>query len=494
MKLSRLYALVAVIGLSSFRLLGQTLPPQSADDQMGLLPYQSYHGGDIDHIGLANGMLNLDFPFLSYSQRGKLHLGFHLYYNNQPQHVGQLCGNVPGSGQKCYYEWGSSASNPVLPLEKGDVFVGWAQMQTLTAVTSQVVLNSGKSDQVTKNYARWSIQTADGASHPLANLGTQSMVEGCSGCTNDFDSVGTGPWESLDATQWRVNGSLQAFGPISGLSIVDPEGVIGGTVDPNGNFITVSTNGASSLLASFTDTLGRQIPVPPNAGAASNANTASCPAGPLPITSAVSWTVPAPASGGGSATYIFCYVTVTINDGPGIPGVQTLSAAVSSPAMLQSIVLPDGHSWGFQYNDPGDGSTNANGPINYGALTQITLPTGGTISYAYTSTGVTAPNCQNFGRWVASRTVNANDGTGAHTWTYAYGMNNGVGAIEVQSQVTDPSGNYSVHTFAPLGTNGCPAYESQAQDFNSAGTLLKTVNTTYSYTAGCPQCQVNGPF
>ena len=36
------------------------------------------------------------------------------------------------------------------------------------------------------------------------------------------------------------------------------------------------------------------------------------------------------------------------------------------------------------YNDPGDGSTYNGLPVNYGSLTQITLPTGGTISYSYT--------------------------------------------------------------------------------------------------------------
>lgn len=33
----------------------QSLPPQTADDQMGSQPFQSYHGGNIDQVGLANG-------------------------------------------------------------------------------------------------------------------------------------------------------------------------------------------------------------------------------------------------------------------------------------------------------------------------------------------------------------------------------------------------------------------------------------------------------
>jgi YD repeat-containing protein len=79
---------------------------------------------------------------------------------------------------------------------------------------------------------------------------------------------------------------------------------------------------------------------------------------------------------------------------------------------------------------------------------------------------------------VTSRTVNANDGTGGHTWTYGYGTNS---AGAETTTVTDPVGNYSVHTFGL--SIGQPIYETQVQYFQANGTLLKTVNTTYSYTA-----------
>ena len=65
---------------------------------------------------------------------------------------------------------------------------------------------------------------------------------------------------------------------------------------------------------------------------------------------------------------------------------------------LQSIVLPNGTTWNFAYNDPGDGSTYNGAPINYGTLTQVTLPTGGTISYTYTTITM-ATTCQIGGRW-----------------------------------------------------------------------------------------------
>ena len=483
LRIARLFGLAAVCTAGSFVVAlpasAQSLPPQTADDQMGAQPFQSFHGGEIDHIGLANGTLNVDKEFLSYPQRGQLHLDFHLYYNNQPQHLAQFCS--PTQPPQCNYLWGYTPAPTFLPLEKGDVFVGWAQQVALSGTGIKVVQNAGLQTQVTTHYERWSVQTADGAAHPLGNLGTQSKVALCPSCSDpNYVTVGTGPWESLDASGFRVNGSLTATDTTStnasGSGVVFPDGVIAGTEDPNGNIITTTTSPGSIGPTNFTDTLGRQIPGPPTPASTANASTSLCPSGPLPVVSAVSWSVPGPNSG--SSTYIFCYANVTINDGPGVA--NTIVGAPATSTKLQSIVLPDGHNWSFQYNDPGDGSTNNNGPINYGTLTQITPPTGGTISYTYTTTGSQVVDCQNPGRWVASRTVNANDGTGSHTWSYAYGTNSsGV----FTTTVTDPLGNYSVHSFSSLGTDGCPAYETQAQYFQSGGTLLKTVATIYNSTA-----------
>jgi hypothetical protein len=74
--------------------------------------------------------------------------------------------------------------------------------------------------------------------------------------------------------------------------------------------------------------------------------------------------------------------------------------------------------------------------------------------------------------------VDANDGSGPHTWKY----NSGV--------VTDPLGNDTVHVITGLGNNltggaSCSFYETQTryyQGSQNGGTLLKTVNTDYQYT------------
>ena len=143
--------------------------------------------------------------------------------------------------------------------------------------------------------------------------------------------------------------------------MVDSAGVrcIGGTrTDRNGNQIAVSSR-------VITDTLGRQIPIT----MVSTGDTAGC-TGSLPIASAYLWS---PRIGGGTVSFKFCYANVQTS------GYQMATGSVS---MIRSVVLPDGTSYAFEYND-----LNGTGNINYGSLTKITLPTGGTISYTYVDHG-----------------------------------------------------------------------------------------------------------
>jgi len=84
----------------------------------------------------------------------------------------------------------------------------------------------------------------------------------------------------------------------------------------------------------------------------------------------------------------------------------------SAPAtVIQSIVIYNGVSWSsslawtFEYSDrnPGDSPS-----VNYGSLTKITLPTGGSISYTWAGIGSCDPSAPTVaGRGVASRTVDA---------------------------------------------------------------------------------------
>ena len=441
----------------------QTLPPTTADDQAGEQAYMSYHGGDIDSISLNNGSLSLNLPFLSYPQRGKLHVSFNLMYHDSPQHQGYLCVTAGGK-QTCTWTWGYGGVCCNLG-------VTWAQNLQLHGQSISKVTGTGNS-QTTWYYSNFALQMPDGSRHPLGNLGTISWTPIGQPCA-DVDlgyvtcEIQSGPFETLDATGWRVNGSLEAcatesiplgcYVPIN--QAVDSDGVIYGNgflQDPNGNKVTSNT-------VTITDSIGRQIPVPPTAYssqvAPTNCPTVSYPPGVGSISAsyAVLWTVPAY---GGTAQYTFCYANIP----------TTIHYFITPPPLLQSIVLPNGQSWQFQYYD-------SDGTNNFATLSQITLPSGGTISYTYTYGGQYHDDLlQDYGRWVATRTVN--DGTGPHTWTYTYNDPDLVGGTTI---VTDPLGNDVVHTFG-YG-NQYATYENTTQYYqgnHSSGTLLKTVNTTYS--------------
>jgi hypothetical protein len=212
----------------------QTLPAPTADDQLGMLPYQTYHGGDIDTVNLSTGSLSLDLPFLVYPQRGKLHLAFNLFFNDQGQYQTKFCPPV-GS---CLFIWGYTPIPSPLPLERSDPYVGIAEQFEVLGTTASL-----KYTDYTKYWSNWNLQTADGTKHPLGNQGTMTTIVNGTWYMEQY----SGPFETLDASGWRVNGTFTApngtWSNQPPTSIIDADGVTYDTSttyeeDPNGNRFT----------------------------------------------------------------------------------------------------------------------------------------------------------------------------------------------------------------------------------------------------------------
>jgi RHS repeat-associated protein len=429
-----------------FACVSSSAKAQTTPDVLeGSTPYQSFHGGDFDSINLSNGNVLLRIPLVDYPQRGgALKLGFTFVENSKVAAAGEKC--FPQSGcEDIWYSYTATVSS--VPV----VFNQVVDDQAARVVQSTYYLPHNPSE-----FAAYAAVTSDGAMHPLVIAGT----------------------ESADATAFYANptGTNQLTPP---TLAINREGIrfnlteLNGTLtreDPNGNQILAPYIGSTG---NYTDTIGRSIPNPP--GAATTDFT-GCPSGGtlLPVASATLWTVPGP--NGGTVNFKFCDVTVNVS----IPANEPSPVkGTSGPLTLtQSIVLPNGTAWSFEYNDrnPGDPSS-----VNYGIPTEITLPTGGTITYAFT-TFASGNASQSWSRWVTSRTVNANDGTGPHTWNYVYA---GVGSSTPTTTVTDPLGNNTVHTFGLFGTAGIFETETQYyQLINGVQTPLKTVNTNYTFLNG----------
>src|SRR5947208_15985533 len=63
-------------------------PAPAASEPTGYAAYQSFHGGEIDSVGLSNGQLVIDYPLLSYPERGDLPVSFTLQHNGKAQSRG----------------------------------------------------------------------------------------------------------------------------------------------------------------------------------------------------------------------------------------------------------------------------------------------------------------------------------------------------------------------------------------------------------------------
>ena len=288
-------------------------------------------------------------------------------------------------------------------------------------------------------------------------VGTEAQITMADGAIHQMGFTGGTSYESIDATGFHYDSS-------SG-TVTDNKGSrwFGNTTeDANGNYLT----GGTTPL----DTLGRTELV----SVTSTMDYSKC-TGSQPITSASNYTFIGPT---GNAVFEFCYATIHYALTTGRFGYPTHNGTVN---YVQSIVLPNLTTWMFAYD-----------PV-FAAPSQITLPTGGTISYTWQAnyqqcqwtkmTGDPGTSGTTYGYTldVMTRTVNANDGSGDQKWTYGFGNTNTTSPLTV----TDPTHNDTVHTITGLGGTSS-YYETETQTDNGTGagrSLLKTVNTDFSWAA-----------
>jgi RHS repeat-associated protein len=445
-------ALIFWIALLARPAVAQDPPP---DLETGLKPYGSFHGGDIDTVSLSQGGLFVQIPLLGYPQRGALSLDFDAFYSNYSY------------GLKSHCTKDGSCS---------DSFVWQGVRNTYVDDTQSMQLESGHHCAIPQfpagNYfvTTPTIHTANGANHPTGD-------------------TGSGWWYTVDATGIRVVPGNN----LTPTTITDQKGITYSSStnsspakkeDANGNEIT--------LTSGWNDTIGRTIPFPPNdvyyntlpiaypptaPGVATD--TSGC-LGPLTASRAVLWQVPAPGAPGTTASLKFCFANAPMKFSLWSSNNNSYFQENGPWEIIQSILLPNGQSWIFEYNDSNGLAPTDPNYVNFASLTKITFPTGGTISYTWgqVQTGDTM-----YSRRVLTRSVDSMDGTGPHAWSYAYGGTPHAGPFPFTNTVTDPLGNYTQHTFGELYATSL--FETQTNYYDkSSGTavLLKTVNTDYNWT------------
>jgi YD repeat-containing protein len=432
------------LSLLSRQSVAQTDPPQT----IGMAPFGSYHGSDIDSVDLTNGNLTVIAPLISYPQRGgKLTLNFDIVYNAKSWHWKTVC---PHS---CYQESYFQGNG----VEVSD--------------TQSMGLSNSATYQPYGTSYTWGVSTSvkdfSGSSHVMGgtnlqvyNNGSATYLYYASGLSLDGSGIAMTQNYESGAYQLIDRDGIRYYTPPA----IGASGVV--REDSNGNQIIQSQSGYT-----LTDTLGRNI----NIVGVSSTDATGC-TGSQPITGVAIASLPGP-TGSTASVYKYCYVTLTPY--PNFTCYHCITNSnTQSQQFLQSIVLPSGAAWTFEYQDrdPSDSSS-----INYGDLTEIVLPTGGSISYKWVTGGNIGGNDQQ--RWVASRTVN--DNTGSHTWTYTYGATYGTPTTVTSPPDANGVSSDTVYTFGLVFANTLGfsnEYEVQRQYYmgsHTSGSLLSTVNTGY---------------
>jgi hypothetical protein len=220
--------------------------------------------------------------------------------------------------------------------------------------------------------------------------------------------------------------------------------------DTNGNLITSSAAGTGGVLY---DTLNRQVT------SNSSSQTVS--------------TITYNDSNGQSQTVTFNYTLTTLTptfQNP--PGAANYCIPSCSEYLLSSIVLANGLSYSFTYN-------------NWGEMTKITYPTGGYTCYEY----------GNFPSYSLMTAADFREVTVKHAYpqggsdcaqgdktTYSPTID-GTMANNQYMDVTDPLGNLTHVVFSQGGAVHYASRETDRYIYQGSSTLLRTIHTEYNNLA-----------
>jgi RHS repeat-associated protein len=280
-----------------------------------------------------------------------------------------------------------------------------------------------------------------------------------------FDSMGLCPSQDHDGLSghWSLDGQYQYGGPANNWVLKDrsghiinapefqsaPSGYVSASyIDTNGNEISVDASG------NFTDTMDKKV--------LSVSGTA-----PGPVT--MSFT----DAGGVERTATIDYTNYTVKTNASCSGV--VDASMSNVPLVSSITMADESSYGFTY-EPTPGISGA----VTGRVASVTLPTGGTISYAYhggnNGSGMV---CADGSTSAITRTATTD--TGSSVWMYVRT------ASTNRTLVTDGLNNETDMYFVKPSTGGDPAeyYETSRSVNNGVvgGTPLVALQTCYNHAA-----------
>lgn len=257
----------------------------------------------------------------------------------------------------------------------------------------------------------------------------------------------TGPRTGY-ASGYYLNATSPTFPKVTAPNGI--EVVVSSTKDRNGNYFSKII--VSSSETHWKDTLGRI--------ALKVINRTNCLSGEVTYPSCTDHVYRAPD--GTERTVTTYNQTFSIKTNFGCSGVVEYTGSWSLP---KKIGLPNGQSYVFDYE-----STPSFPSYYTGRVKKVTLPTGGSYEYIY-------PTDQNNGIVCSDGTAKRltrkiTEGTTTSTWEYSRVQNGNAWDLTVGN----PVGDETVYTFVGSGQTSMKVYQGSA----TSGTLLRTVNTTWS--------------
>lgn len=403
----------------------------------GFPPFNAFQNGQFDMVNLANVNVHFSIPVFHRAGPG-LPFGYDLTYDSTI-----FSATAQGGGFFHQSNWGW---NPI------------GSTSTMGYIITTLVKGCS-GDPNASSYNNWFYIDAAGTAHPFP---TSFIVSTDSVCapTQATASSTDGAAYVITVTTSNSNPSLvslyDASGnkfnvPISSWTVGATTGISASITDPNGNSISTPDG------LNFTDTLGTTALSTSTSNNLNNGNIISA-----------TYTFPGP---NGSVSLVVNYktypaVSTHFNCPNEVDIFDTGSpVAFSGVPLVDNIVLPDGGKYTFSY-EPTPNPTKADPPGSVTArITSVGLPTGGTITYAYSgpNNGI---NCADGSPATLTRTTP--DGQ----WTYAHSVSGTSGT----TTVTDPKGNQTVVTTQS-------GFETERQVYQgsvSSNVLLDTVVTCYN--------------
>jgi RHS repeat-associated protein len=481
--------------LLSFCIFAQA--QSSPNLENGWKPFGSYDGTKLDTVNVMNGNLMLHLPIMpDVPQRGSLKISYSLYGTSKDWQVSCFFNQ---NTQKMQCSWVKGGGSIGLRMTPGDLTIHRTLDKQFTG---------GQGNTTFAAYG-YTIISPDGATHQVHGV---AGTEDVNGEPTEFDSTdlsgyhlilsiadGAYPTILTQATVIDREGNQYqgSFGPTTGCGRFQ----FAGLSAPGGHPPPFDDAPAGDLYCSqvayvtlVTDSNGNQIsihgPLNPNPTTDTLGKTPAVAA--LTPTSDYSGCVSShPFYSAAIYNYIdpngvqqqikACTAEISIQTAfnqpnPYAPSVMVGEAVTGGNvhvAPIVSVVLADGTRWTFDYD-------------NYGLLTYVGMPTGGSISYIWTTIDFSTCDITNVtkrSRAVATRTLN--DGQGhTYQWHYTWGTPSNT---NVTNTVTDPLGNDTVHVFTSLApsssTVGCNFYETSTIQYAGAAASshpVQRVDTTYS--------------